>query len=144
MASPRFDAPLAVNARALADAMMLISGEVGDVDPAALATTLERYWSMRVWRAACSEAQRQLSAGIKPRQVLPINPIRLPALRYFNHDGSDSAVAILASRIDEMEDSWFAELDEVDADWIERRYGSFELRKVQIACIEAEIEFCGL
>jgi hypothetical protein len=136
---------MAVNARALADAMILISGDVGkDVDLASLASTLERYWPMAVWRVACIEAQRQLDAGIKPRQVLPINPARLPALRYFNHDPSDSPLAMMASRIDESPDSFFAELDEVDADWIERRYGSFELRKVQVACIEAEIEFCGL
>jgi hypothetical protein len=139
------DNPLAVNARALADAMMLISGEVGkEVDLASLATTLERYWPLNVWRAACAEAQKQLDAGIKPRQVLPINPARLPALRYFNHDPSDSPIAMLVSRIDETPDIFFVELDEVDADWIERRYGSFELRKAQVAAIEAEIEFCGL
>jgi hypothetical protein len=138
------DTPVTVNARALADAMMLISGDVGNCDAAELGSTLERYWTMKVWRAACTEAQRQLASGMKPRQVLPINPKMLPALRYFNHDESDAPLAILASRLDETPDVFFEVLDEVDADWIERRYGSFELRKAQIAAIEAEIEFCGL
>jgi hypothetical protein len=145
MATTSSDAPLAVNARALADAMILLSGDVGKgVDLAKLGTTLERYWPMNVWRAACTEAARQLDMGIKPRQVLPLNPAHLPAMRYFNHDPSDSPIAMMESRIDETPESFFMELDEVDAGWIEAKYGSFELRKVQIACIEAEIEFCGL
>lgn len=141
-----FDAPMHINHRALADAIFLLTADpkTRKVDLAQLGSTMERYWSSSVWRTAIAEAMKQVKAGRTYRDAEPIRPRYLPSIRYFNHDSSDCPVAVLESRVDDMEDSFFTELDEVSEEWVASNYGPYKLHEIQIACIEAECEFCGL
>lgn len=125
---------------ALVDAVMLLAGEIDLKEVPTIASTLERYWSMKTWREAIRQAQVLVDNGKRSRDIKPLAPTICPKFRYFAHRESDDKFAILASVAELRDETFWQQVDEVEP-------GDFrpeELRLAQMAAIDAEIEFSGL
>lgn len=125
---------------ALVDAVMLLAGEINLKEVPTVASTLERYWSMKVWREAIRQAQVLVDNGKKSKDLKPLSPRFGLRFKYFSHPESDCRFAILASTADDRDEDFWQQVCEIEPE----EFKPEELRLAQMKAIEAEIEFSGL
>lgn len=140
MSAVIYEMPIYVHPNCLIDAMGLIGREWTEEKLPGIATTLERYWTPRVWAEAIRMAVALTDKGYSRRDITPIRPHLLPAMKYYRHAETDTKFAVLLSEIEFGETPLLLGAEEIRASDFE----PYALIKAQHDAVDAEIAKSGL
>lgn len=128
--------------RCVSDALMLISGHFKDpVEAASMGTSMERYWTADVWRAAVKAATVLHDAGVTQSRYMPKRAALRPDFRYFRIYATGEEFACIASQVDSEENAGFWPYA---AEIKENTLTSDQIAAMERDCLEAEISKCDL